>query len=230
MPAVPAADDQDLDGAPIDGLNPDQLDAVVHRGGPLLVVAGAGSGKTRVLTHRIAHLIHEGVHPSRILAITFTNKAADEMRHRVAELVGPGRPHDVGQHVPLGLRADAAGQRRPPRLPPPVLDLRPGRRRPPDRVRDPGPRPRRQALHAARRARHHQPLEERAAQPRRGAGRGPAHLRAQAGRGVPGVPGPAAEGRGDGLRRPARQHRPPAARPPRRARALPRALRAHPRR
>ena len=106
----------------LDKLNPEQLQAVEHTDGPLLVLAGAGTGKTRVLTSRIAHILATGrAFPSQILAVTFTNKAAREMKSRVAKLIGEGRAegmpwlgtfHSIGvkilrRHAEMvGLRTD----------------------------------------------------------------------------------------------------------------------------
>jgi len=72
----------------ISTLNEPQRQAVLHGNGPLMIIAGAGSGKTRVLTYRIAHLIEQGIDPFRILSLTFTNKAAGEMRHRIESVIG----------------------------------------------------------------------------------------------------------------------------------------------
>jgi DNA helicase-2/ATP-dependent DNA helicase PcrA len=73
----------------LDHLNPEQIEAVTHRGSPLLILAGAGSGKTRVITHRVAHLLeNDGILPQSILAVTFTNKAAGEMKDRVTQMLG----------------------------------------------------------------------------------------------------------------------------------------------
>jgi DNA helicase II / ATP-dependent DNA helicase PcrA len=85
-------------------LNPEQREAVLSGDGPLLVLAGAGSGKTRVVTRRLARLVAEGADPRRLVAVTFTNKAAEEMRERVAALLGGRLDSFVGTFHSWGLR------------------------------------------------------------------------------------------------------------------------------
>src|SRR3954467_13238648 len=103
-------------GSPFDLLNDltwGQQEAVTHFEGPLLILAGAGSGKTRVITRRVAYLIQQGVKPANILAITFTNKAAGEMRQRIEAILGPSRAwistfHSLGARL-LRQYADRLG-------------------------------------------------------------------------------------------------------------------------
>ncbi len=88
----------------IEGLNDRQKEAVLAVDGPCLVIAGAGSGKTKVLTHKIAYIIQEkGIKPWNILAITFTNKAASEMKERVGKLLGDAANDMWIRHIPLNM-------------------------------------------------------------------------------------------------------------------------------
>ena len=123
-PQLHAAPDE-----PGDGLDPEQRQAVLCTDGPLLVIAGAGSGKTRVMTERTAYLIEAGIAaPSEILSITFTNKAAGEMRERLARRVGPEtRGGRDARHVPRALRANPSRAPRRLRALGALLDLRRGR-------------------------------------------------------------------------------------------------------
>ena len=92
-------------------LDPDQRRAVLHDGGPLLLVAGAGSGKTRAIVARIVRLLRDGVPARSILGITFTNRAAGEMRERVAKALVPGGEPSAGDTVAPSFRGASRGRR-----------------------------------------------------------------------------------------------------------------------
>ena len=205
----------------IQNLNPTQRDAAVNYQGASLIIAGAGSGKTRVLTCRIAYMLSQGVQAHTVLALTFTNKAAKEMRERIATLVPGGMSRSLWMGpLPLGFRPHPARRIRQAGLPVVVHDLRFGRREKPREARDQGAEPLGRDLQAERRR---GPNLEGEKQPGHAAGlrgeqfaagRRPRAADSAVPRHLQTVRAQMPRERRDGLRRPAAEHEYPDARLP----------------